>query len=105
MFVGLGVSGVVPILHILITDYDYRQLNDLMGLNWVLFQGALYIFGAFLYAVRTTSPALLRVSIANTECRLVGRNGGLQAPSISGGALTRYSTSALSSPRHRTCMA
>ncbi|KAI8624633.1 hemolysin-III channel protein Izh2 [Xylariaceae sp. FL1651] len=51
MFVGLGVSGVVPVCHGLMI-YGYRSLNERMGLNWVLLQGVLYIFGAFLYAVR-----------------------------------------------------
>ncbi|KAI0854421.1 HlyIII-domain-containing protein [Daldinia vernicosa] len=51
MFVGLGVSGVVPVCHAL-RIYGYQTLNERMGLNWVLFQGFLYIFGAFLYAVR-----------------------------------------------------
>ncbi|KAI0184626.1 hemolysin III family channel protein [Xylaria flabelliformis] len=58
MFVGLGVSGVVPVLHGL-RLYGYQSLNERMGLDWVLLQGALYIFGAFLYAVRwpeRTSP-------------------------------------------------
>ncbi|KAI0193177.1 mPR-like GPCR protein [Astrocystis sublimbata] len=58
IFVGLGASGVVPILHGL-KMYGYQSLNERMGLNWVLLQGALYIFGAFLYAVRwpeRTSP-------------------------------------------------
>ncbi|KAK1759180.1 hemolysin-III related-domain-containing protein [Echria macrotheca] len=52
MFVGLGLSGVVPILQMLATEYSYQQLNAMMGLNWVILQGALYIFGAFLYAAR-----------------------------------------------------
>ncbi|KAL2130173.1 hypothetical protein VTI74DRAFT_6805 [Chaetomium olivicolor] len=51
MFVGLGLSGVVPVLHAL-TVYGYRQLDERMGLSWVILQGGLYIFGAFLYAVR-----------------------------------------------------
>ncbi|GAP86022.1 putative mPR-like GPCR protein [Rosellinia necatrix] len=58
MFVGLGLSGVIPVCHGL-AIYGYQSLNDRMGLNWVLFQGTLYIFGAFLYAVRwpeRTSP-------------------------------------------------
>ncbi|KAI0392886.1 hemolysin-III channel protein Izh2 [Xylariaceae sp. FL0594] len=58
MFVGLGVSGVVPVCHGL-KIYGYQSLNERMGLNWVLLEGALYIFGAFLYAVRwpeRTSP-------------------------------------------------
>ncbi|KAK3323886.1 hemolysin-III related-domain-containing protein [Cercophora scortea] len=51
MFVGLGLSGVGPILHGL-TIYGYSALNERMGLNWVVLQGALYIFGAFLYGAR-----------------------------------------------------
>ncbi|KAI1470100.1 HlyIII-domain-containing protein [Daldinia caldariorum] len=51
MFVGLGLSGVVPVCHAL-GIYGYRALDERMGLNWVLFQGFLYILGAFLYAVR-----------------------------------------------------
>ncbi|KAL2260818.1 hypothetical protein VTK26DRAFT_5062 [Humicola hyalothermophila] len=51
MFVGLGLSGVVPVLHAL-AFYSLRELDERMGLSWVVLQGALYIFGAFLYAVR-----------------------------------------------------
>ncbi|KAI2614437.1 HlyIII-domain-containing protein [Hypoxylon fragiforme] len=51
MFVGLGVSGIVPVCHGL-SIYGYEILEQRMGLNWVLFQGFLYILGAFLYAVR-----------------------------------------------------
>ncbi|KAH9909215.1 hemolysin III family channel protein [Xylariomycetidae sp. FL2044] len=58
VFVGLGASGVVPVAHAL-SLYGYRALDDRMGLGWVLLEGALYIFGAFLYAARwpeRTSP-------------------------------------------------
>ncbi|KAK4112040.1 HlyIII-domain-containing protein [Canariomyces notabilis] len=51
MFVGLGVSGIVPILHSL-SFYGYRELDRRMGLSWVILQGGLYIFGAFLYVAR-----------------------------------------------------
>ncbi|KAI0382007.1 HlyIII-domain-containing protein [Hypomontagnella monticulosa] len=47
MFVGLGVSGIVPVCHA-VDIYGYQSLDERMGLNWVLFQGFLYIFGAFL---------------------------------------------------------
>ncbi len=50
MFVGLGLSGVIPILHAL-TVYGYRRLDERMGLSWIILQGVLYICGAFLYAV------------------------------------------------------
>lgn len=51
MFVGLGASGVVPVIHGL-TIYGYKDLNERMGLAWVLLQGFLYISGAFIYAMR-----------------------------------------------------
>ena len=50
MFVGLGVSGVVPICHASVI-YGYETLQRRLGLNWVLLQGFFYIFGACLYAV------------------------------------------------------
>lgn len=50
MFVGLGVSGVVPVVHGL-TVYGFEELDRRMGLSWVLLQGVLYISGAFIYAV------------------------------------------------------
>lgn len=50
MFVGLGLSGVVPILHGLST-HGFHSLNERIGLVWVMLEGAMYIFGAFLYAV------------------------------------------------------
>ena len=51
MFIGLGVSGVLPVLHGL-TIYTYKEMNERMGLNWMLLQGVLYIVGAGLYAAR-----------------------------------------------------
>ncbi|CAK7270350.1 hypothetical protein SEPCBS119000_004043 [Sporothrix epigloea] len=59
LFVALGVSGAVPIAHslLLLEDGDtlrarYLQLDERMGLNWVLLQGLLYVTGASLYATR-----------------------------------------------------
>ncbi|KAH6635625.1 hemolysin-III related-domain-containing protein [Chaetomium sp. MPI-SDFR-AT-0129] len=51
MFVGLGMSGVVPILHAL-EFYGFSELDNRMGLSWILLEGCLYTFGAFLYAAR-----------------------------------------------------
>ena len=50
MFVGLGLSGVIPVIHGTYV-YGFWHLDERMGLRWVMIQGALYIFGAFLYAV------------------------------------------------------
>lgn len=59
MFVGLGMSGVVPILHAL-EFYGFSEIDNRMGLSWILLEGGLYTFGAFLYAVRTpeVSPSV-----------------------------------------------
>ncbi|OAA54635.1 hemolysin-III channel protein Izh2 [Cordyceps fumosorosea ARSEF 2679] len=51
MFIGLGLSGVVPIL-LGVRRHGYQHYEDRMGLSWVILQGALYIFGAVLYAAR-----------------------------------------------------
>ena len=63
MFVGLGLSGVVPILYLLATECTYGELNERMGLGWVILQGALYISGAFLYAVSCLAVYLFRHSL------------------------------------------
>lgn len=51
MFVGLGVSGVVPVVHG-INIHGFQKLDERMGLSWVLAEGALYIVGAIIYAIR-----------------------------------------------------
>ncbi|KAK6213731.1 hemolysin iii family channel protein [Colletotrichum tabaci] len=51
MFVALGTSGVVPVLHGAAL-YGRAEMEARMSLSWVVLHGALYIFGAFLYAVR-----------------------------------------------------
>lgn len=50
MFVGLGLSGVVPIIQGAFI-YGIQGLEDRMSLSWTALHGAMYIFGAFLYAV------------------------------------------------------
>lgn len=51
MFVAMGLSAVVPVLHGL-SIYGWEQLNRQMSLLWVILQGFLYVLGAGLYAVR-----------------------------------------------------
>lgn len=51
MFVLMGLSGVIPVLHGL-RLYGLEQMQKTVSLNWVILQGALYIFGAVLYASR-----------------------------------------------------
>lgn len=52
-FVAMGLSAVVPVLHG-VRIYGVAQLQAQMGLSWVIFQGALYITGAIVYAVGFT---------------------------------------------------
>lgn len=51
MFVAMGLSAVVPVLHGL-NIYSFQRLDRLIGLKWLITQGALYILGAGLYAAR-----------------------------------------------------
>lgn len=51
MFIGLGVSGVFPVIHG-VAIYGFQELNERMGLKFVIAQGALYILGAGIYAAR-----------------------------------------------------
>lgn len=51
MFVAMGLSAVVPVLHAC-RIYGFHTLRRTIGLDWVLLQGALYILGAGLYAAR-----------------------------------------------------
>lgn len=51
MFVAMGGSSIVPVLHGL-GIYGYATLEERMGLSWMLVEGALYISGAAIYAMR-----------------------------------------------------
>lgn len=51
MFILLGASGVIPVIHGL-KLYSYAQLDERMGLSWMLLQGVLYVVGATIYAAR-----------------------------------------------------
>lgn len=55
IFIGLGLSGVVPVVHGM-SVYGYAGLEERMSISWVIAQGAMYIFGAVLYAVSLSSP-------------------------------------------------
>ena len=50
MFVAMGLSAVFPALHG-IKLYGLQQMNDRIGLSWLVLQGFLYVLGAGLYAV------------------------------------------------------
>ena len=52
MFVAMGLSAVVPVIHGL-SMYGVAQMNRRIGLPWLLLQGILYIVGASFYAVCT----------------------------------------------------
>lgn len=51
MFVGMGLSAVVPVIHGLIA-FGPTELNGRIGLSWLVTQGLLYIVGAGIYAAR-----------------------------------------------------
>jgi adiponectin receptor len=51
LFIALGLSGVIPAGHFVITDGFYHAF-DHAALGWVLLMAALYITGAVIYAAR-----------------------------------------------------
>ncbi|KAI4132712.1 MAG: hypothetical protein LQ338_000541 [Usnochroma carphineum] len=51
MFVAMGLSAVIPVLHGL-KLYGLQQMNDRIGLSWLVLQGFLYVLGAGIYAAR-----------------------------------------------------
>lgn len=51
MFIALGLSGVIPALHFVITDGFYEAVNN-ASLGWLCLMAFCYIFGAVIYAVR-----------------------------------------------------
>jgi adiponectin receptor len=51
MFVLMGLSAVIPVIHG-IRLYGMEHMQDAAALNYVVAQGALYTFGAAIYAAR-----------------------------------------------------
>ncbi|OSD01469.1 HlyIII-domain-containing protein [Trametes coccinea BRFM310] len=51
VFIFLGLSGILPVMHGLVTHGFYTLCYE-MGFGWLLVAGALYISGALLYANR-----------------------------------------------------
>ncbi|KAH6871674.1 mPR-like GPCR protein [Thelonectria olida] len=51
IFIGLGLSGLIPIIHG-VAIYGYKGLEDRISVTWIIIHGAMYIFGAVLYAAR-----------------------------------------------------
>lgn len=50
MFTVMGLSAVFPVLHGLLL-HGMKQMNDRIGLPWLVMQGYLYVLGAGIYAV------------------------------------------------------
>lgn len=51
MFIALGLSGVIPAFHFVITDGFWEAVNH-ASLGWLVLMAFCYIFGAVIYAVR-----------------------------------------------------
>ena len=100
MFIGLGVSGVIPIIHG-VSIYGYQGLEDRMSVSLVALHGAMYIFGAILYAVRA-SPSFYQT--VTDLPSFGGRKGARLVHSTYGAARTRFSTCLYYWRRRRICM-
>ena len=51
VFIALGLSGVIPAMHYVITEGFYQAVN-FAALGWLVLMAVLYIVGAVIYAVR-----------------------------------------------------
>jgi len=51
VFIGLGLSGVIPAMHYVITDGFWAAV-DYAALGWLVLMAVLYILGALIYACR-----------------------------------------------------
>jgi hypothetical protein len=101
MFVLMGLSAVFPVLHGL-ELYGIEQMQDRIGLTWLVLQGFLYILGAGLYAVSIHGHMKLRMLISFS--RFVGQNVRGRVRLISGEVHIRYFMCLLSWLLHRICM-
>lgn len=50
-FIALGSTGIIPLVHSIL-KYGYRLSQSTMAVDHLLLMGALYIFGAWIYAYR-----------------------------------------------------
>jgi adiponectin receptor len=66
MFVGFGLLAVVLVLHG-VNLYGVEQMQECMGLYWVILQGSLYILGAGIYAVCSQVPRQHTNQIKSTD--------------------------------------
>lgn len=51
VFMGFGLSGVVPAFHYAISEGWFKALSQ-ASLGWLILMGCLYILGALFYALR-----------------------------------------------------
>jgi adiponectin receptor len=51
VFIALGLSGVIPAMHYVITDGFYDAIYN-AALGWLVLMAVLYIVGAVIYAAR-----------------------------------------------------
>jgi adiponectin receptor len=51
MFIALGLSGLIPAVHYILTVGSYKAFNA-GALGWLILMAVLYITGACLYAAR-----------------------------------------------------
>lgn len=51
LFIGLGLSGIIPAMHYVITDGFWDAIN-VAALGWLVLMAVLYITGAVIYAIR-----------------------------------------------------
>ena len=92
MFVGMGLSSVVAVVHGCL-KYGASQFNQQMQYEWMIYEGIQYTLGAALYAVRYEMPLhCQRLNSNGPPPRLEFLNASAPERSTSGDPHTRSST-------------
>ena len=93
MFVAMGLSAIVPVIHGL-KLYGFQSMNGRLGLSWLILQGVLYLVGAGLYAVSIQLPfSVLILAAELSDDRLAYRSVYILADMICTAVAIRSSIS------------
>lgn len=79
MFIAMGLSAIFPVIHGL-KLYGLDRMVGLIGLPWLVSQGAMYVLGALLYAVSVNRSR--RVPYQLTHSTIDARAGAVQARTL-----------------------
>ena len=76
MFIALGLSGLIPAVHYIVTVGSYKAFN-VGALGWLILMAVLYIVGAMTYAARIPErlfPGKFDIWVLNSFAKITSKN-------------------------------